>query len=279
MRQAPIGIAIALALAAAPLSGCGAEDAAPGAIAEAAEKTVASGGSRVVVDGQIDAAGQEITMTGEGVMDAAGRRARFEYSFDGAPGLGEMQQVMDGYVMYMRMPAFEGGLPEGKSWMKLDLRTALDELGLDASQFGAGGGTDATRMLDYMRTAGDVEKKGEEEVRGVETTRYRAVVNLREYPKLVPEAEREAAERGVETLIEMSGGEAEFPTEVWVDEGNLIRRIRQQMEMAAPGGESFEMDITTELFDFGTPVTIEPPPEDEVQDMTEIAAEQIERQQ
>ena len=272
-------LTLVLVLAAAtPLSGCGADDISPEAIADAAKATVATGGSRIHLDGEISGPEGDFTMTGDGVMDAAGRRARIEYAFSGVPGLeGEMQQVMDGYVMYMRMPAFEAELPDGKSWIRMDLREATKEMGLDIAQFGGAGGSDATRTLDHLRATGDVEKEGEEEVRGVKTTHYRAVVDLRKYPELVPASEREEAERGIENLIEMTG-EEEIPTDVWIDDDNLIRRMRQQMEMRIPGAGSIEMDMSFELFDFGRRVAIEPPPADDVQDVTDLAAEQARRQ-
>jgi hypothetical protein len=275
MRHVTARGAIAIALAATPLAGCGAEDVSPEAIADAAKATVASGGSRVHLSGEISTPQGDVRMTGDGVMDAAGRRARFEYDIGGVPGLddGQMHQILDKYVMYMQVPALESELPDGKSWIKLDLRKATREFGLDIAQLGQSSGSDAARTLDQLRATGDVEKEGEEEVRGVETTHYRAVVDLRKYPELVPRADRAEAERGIEALIEQTG-ESEIPTEVWVDGRNLVRRMRQQMEMRAPDGGTAEMDFTVELFDFGTVVRVGPPPADEVYDVTELAAEQ-----
>lgn len=285
MMRAPNGyqcamralVAVTLAVFAAVLSACGAEDISPEAIADAAKATAATGGSSIAIDGRFEGPEGEFTMTGEGVMDAGGRRARVDYSFDGVPGLGEMKQVMDGYVMYMRMPALESELPDGRSWIRMDLREATKELGLDIAQFGGAGGSDATRTLDYLRATGDVEKDGEEEVRGVETTHYRAVVDLRKYPQLVPESERAEAERGIDALVEMTG-EEKIPTDVWIDDDNLVRRMRQQMDMRMPGAGTVEMDMSFELFDFGRRVNVEPPPADQVKDVTDLVRRQSGRQ-
>src|SRR5687768_9257915 len=98
-------LAVTASVCAVALSACGAEDISPEAIADAAKATAESGGSSIAIEGRFNGPQGDFTMTGDGVMDAAGRRAHLEYTFDGVPGLdGEVEQVMEGWVMYMRMP-------------------------------------------------------------------------------------------------------------------------------------------------------------------------------
>ena len=269
-------LTVVLAASLAALSACGTEDISPEAIADAAKATAASGGSAIAVEIRMAGPEDEITMVGDGVIDTAGRHARIDYALAGDLGASaDIKQIIDGNVLYMQMSTIDD-LPDGKSWIKFDMSKAAESVGLDAAQLDQLG-SDATRTLDYLRATGDVEKEGEEEVRGIETTHYRAVVDLRKYPELVPESERAQAARAIETLIEQIG-ESEVPTDVWIDDRNLVRRMRQQLDVRQAGQDPTEMDITTELFDFGTPVSVSPPPESEVFDATDVAAEELERE-
>jgi hypothetical protein len=127
-------------------------------------------------------------------------------------------------------------------------------------------------MLDQIRSvSGDVEKVGSEKVRGVETTHYKAEVDLRKYPDRLPEAQREQARVAVEKLVDMTGTST-YPMELWIDDDDLVRRVNVSYDLNTPGQDgksSFSM--TMEFFDFGTPVDVSPPPKKDVQDLAELA--------
>jgi hypothetical protein len=264
-------VAISLATATVVLSACGAEDLSPETIANAAKATSEAGGSRMEMNlTMATPGGEDIEMTGQGVMDMAGKRGRLTVDLSQVPGgQGELEQVFDGFVIWMRMPVFEGQLPDGKSWVRLDIEEVSKEYGVDISQFPQAG-NDPTKMLDYMRAAGDVEKEGEEGVRGVPTTHYAATVDFRDYPELAPESQRAEAEKSIDRLIELAG-QHEFDVEVWIGNDDLVRRMRMEMPMNPPGGQDLDMVIDYELYDFGTDVDIAPPPADDVVDYSEIA--------
>jgi hypothetical protein len=270
---------LAVAACAAVGAGCGTEDISPDTVANAANATREAGGSRVAMEiAMTTPDGQDFEFSGAGVMDMAGQRGRLTFDMSQLPGgEGEMEQVFDRYVLWMRAPAFEQGLPEGKEWVKIDMQRAWDELGIDMSQMPQAG-NDPSKMLEYLRASGDVEDEGEEKVRGVAATHYSATTDLREYPELVPESERDAARETVERLIDL-GGAAEFPVDVWIDDRDLIRRMRVELPMEIAGAGKLEMAIDYELYDFGIPVDVAPPPEGEVADITELAAEAARQQQ
>jgi hypothetical protein len=128
-------------------------------------------------------------------------------------------------------------------------------------------------MLRYLRaTSGQVTRVGQEEVRGVKTTHYKATIDLRKMPKLG----RGSAER----LI-AAGSPATMPIEVWVDGRKLVRRMRMQIAMKLPAtagpaaGQEMDLDETIELYNFGPKPRIEPPPADQVYDATELGASAI----
>lgn len=61
-----------------------------------------------------------------------------------------------------------------------------------------------------------------------------------------------------------------MPTEVWVDEDGRVRRVRMEYADVATGeGASADVTVTTELYDFGADVRVEPPPPDRVLNLGE----------
>jgi hypothetical protein len=94
-------------------------------------------------------------------------------------------------------------------------------------------------LRGLRRGAISSERLGREQVRGVETTRYRVVVD----PENVePE---ESVGRGTTATLEL-----------WIDDDDLLRRLR--------GADAEEGALVTEFYAFGEPVAIEPPPAGEV---------------
>jgi hypothetical protein len=124
-------------------------------------------------------------------------------------------------TMYLRSDLFGAELG-GKEWMKLDLERTNSALGLGGSaQFGQS----ASEQLRLLRAvSGDVTEEGREHVAGTEATHYSATIDLRRYPDLLPEDQREAAREGINRLIEMTG-QSEIPMGVWIDDDQRVRRM------------------------------------------------------
>lgn len=260
------------ALAVAGFSGCGAETVDPATIAKAADATGSAGSAKIAIEGEGSAKGQTVDIPGTGEMDEAGR-SFMEMELPG--GAGTMRQVFDRYVVYQQVPGLEEQY--GKEWMKIDLVRAYKQVGVSLELLQQPGGQDPRQMLAQMKnTAGKIEKLGTEEVRGVETTHYKGDIDLRKSVERVPAAKRDEAKRSIEKVIEMSGSDG-FPMEVWIDEKDLVRRMRMKMSINNPAlGGKMDMDITMEMFDYGTPVSIETPDEDEVEDLTDLVAQELE---
>jgi hypothetical protein len=61
--------------------------------------------------------------------------------------------------------------------------------------------------------------------------------------------------------------------EIWVGEDKMIRRVKWSQSMKAQGTDQVvAASFTSDYYDFGTKVSVEPPPEDDVRDVTEEAA-------
>jgi hypothetical protein len=100
---------------------------------------------------------------------------------------------------------------------------------------------------------------------------------MRRYPDVMPEEQREAARKGVERLIEMSG-QSEIPMDVWIDGDQRVRRMAWKQSMRQ-GSVEVKMDVTAEYVRFGVPVDVEVPDNADVYDATDLVLQQMEQAQ
>ena len=270
-------LAVAAVFAVGVANGCGG-DSPQSAVAEAATKTAEAGTSRLALEVETSLSGEEpVAFTGTGAFDYEGKRGRMRMDMSelleasGAPAAqGDVQVVFEGLVVYMKFPLLTRQLPGKKPWVKIDLDTVGKEQGVDLGALSNLNQGDPTQALQYLKaTSGDVEEVGREEVRGEETTRYRATIDLRKVPDVAPPEERERIRRTIDQVVEASG-ESEIPTDVWVDDEGRVRRQRYTQKLAAGEDRRAEMTFTMEFFDFGVDVSAEPPPASKVTDISKI---------
>jgi hypothetical protein len=264
--------ALLLLLAALPLA-CGGESLSPqAAVAQAATKYEEAGSSRVSMSATMTGVpGGPFTFTGEGEFDRERGRMTMDMSelgeATGGAFAGELEMILDDLVMYMKFPeAITEQLPGGKSWVRIDLRKAGKELGIDLEELMQVQQSDPSQSLQYLRGASDdFEEVGEEEVRGVETTHYRGTIDLHKAVEQLPEDARESFERAIDLI-----GTNDLPLDVWIDDDGMARRMKYEQPLPSAGGEEGAMELTMEFFDFGVDVDVEPPPADEVIDIQEL---------
>jgi hypothetical protein len=253
------------------LSGCGG-DVDPSLLATAVTNTEQAGGAEVAFQANMHVPGRSepVVMTGSGVEDALGERASLKFV---VPEAGEVEMVADGFTMYMRTGELESQL--GKEWLKVDLERAWEAAGIDMDSFGLN--QRPSEQLGLLRTVSDgVTDHGRETVVGVEATHYSATIDLRRYPELAAEKDREVAQRSIDRLIEI-GGQSEIPVDVWIDDDQRIRRM--QMEMVfSEAGTDVRADMILEYVRFGVPVDIDVPDDDDVFDATELGVQEIQRE-
>jgi hypothetical protein len=266
---------LALALAAA----CGGDEVSPGsAVADAATKTQQAGSSRMAFTAVMSGGGlpQTFEIQGEGEFDFETRKGRVTYDFGEVFGRvgGELEVVLDGLVLYMKWPT-DGTLPEGKSWYRIDLAEVGKYAGIDVAQLSQLSQGDPSQMLLYLRGASSgVEQVGTEELRGAETTHYRAQVDLRKAVEQsledTPAETRDSVRKVVDQLIEQLGTR-EIPVDAWIDGEGRARKVVTTFDAAVRGRTAkLHTVVTMELFDFGIDVTADPPPPDETVDLLEL---------
>lgn len=162
-------------------------------------------------------------------------------------------------IMYFDAAAFGLELPEGKSWVSVK----SDELqGLQRTN-------DPSQLVTYLYAAGDLERVGEGTVRGVKTTKYKATVDLDRAIETYGGELREKLEEALDAV--KSIGVESIPMEVWIDDGNYLRRVDMdwRVENQYPKQE-LHLRIHMELWDFGADVGIEVPAKSQTIDLDEL---------
>lgn len=233
-------------------------------VARAAETTIRAGGAQVTMTASGQVLGQTLTMSGHGTVNLSDEEGEVFVSMSGLPssvpgltaGRLEMTALETGHAMYVGSPLFEGKLPAGARWLKIDLGRVAESLGLDPADITSGGEAPG-RYLQLLRAAGSVRDAGPAVVRGVPTTRYVATVDLRKAAEVLPAPDRAAAEGAISKLIAQIGTSS-YPVEVWVDSHQMIRRIEMQMPLST-GGQHASMSLQEELFGFGPTPSITAP--------------------
>jgi hypothetical protein len=288
MRLATCLLAV---LALAGVAGCGGSDAAPVAVSfeELSRSATASAGApsgrfSFSISMSLSGAGEPFAFTGEGAFDTASDRASLSMDlsslakllgsfvtglagsnagdvpdFDDPSGW-RIDAVQVGTESYVHFPALADRLPEGKSWIRTDGNANAD--GFDLEQFSSG---DPRELLDVLKAASsEIETLGREELHGVETTHYRALIDPREYA-------RRATAGKSEELFSLVGelgahpGLTTVPADVWLDAEGLVRKLSLEISAGPPGSsESSDASITFELWDYGEDVAVEVPPASEV---------------
>ena len=263
-------LALAFLVLALGFTACGSQTAAEpppqDALAVAASKTTDAGTYKADIVSSIEVAGQSMEMTGTGEFDSDAQRGRASYTASLAGQDFDLDAVFAFPDMYMRFPGgLLPGLPGGKNWVKLDLEKLGRQAGFDFGQLMQAGQSDPSQGLQFLRGVTDVKALGDEDVRGVLTTHYTGVVDLESLAKKDP-----ALKGTIDQLVAQTGLRR-IPVEVWVDDENFVRRMKQSFEGATFGpGMQLDMTMTTELYDFGSDVNVEVPPPDEVVDLSEL---------
>lgn len=214
------------------LAGCGGLSASQ-VLTAAQERTAEFETLRFVVEGRSD----EYRFAGQGAVDNRARRSQLSVDLSGQ---GTAELLLDSSVLYVRVDGLRHAPPLPTPWISADLETLGAMLGDRLDELTGWVEDGPSRMLEKLRAVGAVEELGRERVRGVEATRYRALVR--------PAGPSE--DRAV-------------PVEVWIDDDGLVRRLR-----AADGAH--DATVSIELFDFGADVAIEPPAPDQVTALDEL---------
>jgi hypothetical protein len=232
-------------------------------LSEAAATTRSAGSARVDMHMTTTADGREVTMHGVGAIDFGRPQKgdlRMTMSVPTVPVPLQMHEIVDGLVVYIDVPLLSGSLPSAKPWIKLDLGKIGRQAGVNLGSIIDSSNNDPSQALSYLTGASsNVQNLGTDTIRGVQTTHYRAAVDLEKVVAHAPAGDRKALRKTVATLRRQLGSTT-FPVDVWIDSAGRARRISEKMSMPALAAN---MSMTEDLYDFGVKVNVTPPPADQ----------------
>jgi len=270
--------AAAIGLVLVALTGCGSSSSgsALDPVAKAADVTASAKSFDLTMSGNVSAGGLSFALQGNGAFDETNKVGNFNFSipnFPGSSGGLSFKELFNNYVIYIGFPnGLPGGarLPGGKPWIKIDLQKALASKGINLGQLSGLAGNDPSQYLSYLRSTGQVKKIGTETVQGVSTTHYHAIINLQQVAKKLGQLSP-AAKTGFQGLLKTTGS-FNIPVDVWIDGNNMVRQERVSYG-SSTGTTPFNLTLTLDLSNFGTPVSVTPPPASQVFDATSLATQ------
>jgi hypothetical protein len=246
VRRALGAIALALALAACG-SGGARQSVAP--VIRAADVTAGAPGYRLSGSGTINgSATGTIQMSMSGLFDRRDGVGKITTVVQAAGQRVRVPEVVSRFTVYMAASALPrlSAVSGGKPWVKLNLARAIGAGGLSSMPTA----TDPSQFVDYLRAvSANTTRVGSGDVRGVQTTHYRAIVDLNRYPNLVAPAQRQAVAASVKNLEAAIGGHT-MPLDVWIDSRHLVRRVGIHFGECVSGAR-FQFRMNVDLFDYG----------------------------
>ena len=281
-------LSLALLLLLVPLAAaCGSNTLSVDKLAQAAETTNKADTMHSAMTMRISVPGTApVTMTAKGAFDNTAKRGSMTLDMSdfareipagqalADPKLWRGEEVFDfakSPVIYMRFPFMSKALPGAKPWIRIDMQRLGKRVGLDFGALMQSGQSNPTQQLDYLRSvSGDLKELGKESVGGVETTHYRGTVDLEDYVKLVPAAQRASVRKTIQQVEKNMGGASTYPVDVWVDSSDRVRRMAFDMKADTPQGTvttSMQMDLS----DFGAPVDVKLPPASQTVDFDALS--------
>lgn len=265
-------LAIALALVAVTTLGGGTGSASgkpgplAGPLAQVAYVTAQAPGFKfqLTMNGSLGA--QSFTIGAEGSMDERRGEGTMQMQVAGQT----LTEIIKNPYMYVSVPNGGAALSGGKPWLRADLNTFGQTFGTSSS-LGANT-TGPTQVLSLLKAGGQVTTVGEQNVGGVRTTHYHALVDFSRYASIVPAGSRAATERYAAELERVTGSDL-LPIDVWVDSGQRVRRLSTELRLCTPEGPLTE-SMTMDLFDYGPQPAVSAPTPAEATDISGLFAGQ-----
>ena len=191
----------------------------------AAKKTSSATGLHMKLKASVTISGQPVVVSGNG--DFVKRKGSLLLDFNAGGLAGTIDTVIQGTGLYLKSPLFADALPQGKTWVRLDLAKAAASNGLESLA-----AQDPATTLTRLASLRNVKEIGEEQIGGVDTTHYRGRV------------------------AKSVAGATYGPVNVWVgkDDG-YVHRVA--FTLTTP--EKQKLGATLDFSDFGKDVTVTVP--------------------
>jgi hypothetical protein len=245
------------------------------AVTSAASKTLAAQSADMSMTMHIAVLGHDESITGSGAFDFANQTGTFSVNLPGGTGNQVTEQVLyDGKTVYVNVGNLLGSLGRLGS-LGNDLTQGKQWVSVDTSKFGSGnagalgGGLDtfgnpASMLQQLQSEGGTVTSLGPTTYDGTPVTAYSVAL---------PPSDLEKGMGELPSSLQHALSGVTPPNilaKVYVANGNLLKAIELPISFSVMGHPVSE-DMTMVFSNFGTPVSVTPPPASEVIPFSQFA--------
>lgn len=213
----------------------------------AADVVPAQGTVTIKFSMNLTAAGRTTRFEGEQHQDFANQRSTGQMRL---PGLGSIDIVGVGTIGWLRGDAIKTS-SGGPGWWRVEAA----EGAFPNSTYTASGAPNGIDYLAYLRHVGTVTDEGNTTVDGIATTHYRAELDL---SKIFETAGLDQQQQQLQAL-DQQGTHLTCVADAYIDDHGLPRRVKMTI-----GGADLEIEMTLDFVDYGAPVDVTPPPDEDV---------------
>jgi hypothetical protein len=246
--------AVAAAVALGVLSVVGSHTDAAAAVANAVTSTLADRTAHVDLTLRAGDAGMAITATGSGSVDFSQNAMQLQTSIGADGDQVQMTLLYVDRTVYEQLPGLAQAVP-GKSWVSVDLSSLADSSALGSTR-ATSIGQDPTVMLRLLAQQGNtVSPLGGSSVAGLPVQGYAVTISADKLRSEVANANLPSWMRQMVATAGLGG----VTCDVYVDAKGLLRRETLTTAMTV-GGSSLSLHERFDFSDYGTVVTVTPPP-------------------
>ncbi len=229
------------------------------AVATAATQTINSQSADMSMSMNMSVMGMQESITATGAFDFADHTGTLTMNIPAGGQQLTEQAIYDGSTVYVNMGGLLGGLAQGltqgKQWVSADIGQ------LESGSGGLGGmnafGNPAAMLQQLQSAGGTVTSLGPTTYDGTSVTEYSVDI-----PPSVLQGEMGHLPASLQQGL--SGVNIpDIKSDVYITSDNLLKAIHMPMSFSA-AGQSMSMDMTISFSNYGTPVTVTPPPASEV---------------
>jgi hypothetical protein len=203
-------------------------------LAAAYTNTINAGSASIAVTGQVTSGKKSTQVTGKGKVSFKPPASVMTFTSNGKSS--EMRAIGD--TAYLRLSPGH--------WSKIDGDKTTGDLAQDTSPVSG---------LSFLNNATRTAPIGAATIRGVPAQGYRMTVDLNK----AAAAERSPAEQQVfRSLIEETGSSM-LSVDIWLDAQKRVARERYSVALST-AKQPTKTTSTVDLYDYGTPVKVTPPP-------------------
>jgi hypothetical protein len=254
---AAVGVAVVMAGAGFYEFGYHSEAAATEAVTTAATQSLNAKSADMSFTMTFSGLGLDEQITGQGAFDYANQVGQITVNIPTGGQQQSEQVIEDGGTVYVNVGGLIGQVAPGKSWVSAS-PGQLSSGGSGGLGGGFSGWDDPEGMLQQLQQAGAaVTSDGPTTFDGTAVTAYSVTLPssaIQKYLGSLPSSLQQAT----------SGLSLPNLTEkVYIESGNLLRGVELPFTFGIMG-KNFTMDMQEEFSNYGTPVTVTPPPASEV---------------